>query len=71
MNDTKYGKVIDHFHTFGNYHRIKYENGYIKHYYPQNMSEILGIAAGEYLYKIDPITKKETLIEFIPENNNE
>ena len=25
---------------------------------------------GEYLYKIDPITKKQTLIEFIPEETN-
>ena len=53
-----------------------YGNGYFEHIYANNYMICVSATSkyrrgrGEYLYKIDPITKKQTLIEFIPEETN-
>ena len=68
MDSGKFGSPIDIVNGFS-WCSETYRNGY-KRIVRVKSSSVIADEPGIYLYKIDPITKKQTLIEFIPEETN-
>ena len=68
IDSGKFGSPIDRVDGFS-WCSETYRNGY-KRIIRVKSSSVIADEPGIYLYKIDPITNKQTLIEFLPEETN-